>query len=247
MYILNTRVSRTSYADATSQIRRWAREGLSKYVCVAPVSSIMEAYDSSEFHRILNEADLVTPDGMPVVWGLRLLGFGSASRVYGPDLTLKVLEMAASEGLSVGFHGGSRETLERLVAAMSGRFVDLGIAWACSPPFREATKEQIEADGEEINRASPSILFVGLGSPKQERWMASQKGRVQAVMIGVGAAFDFLAGTKPQAPRWVMRIGMEWFYRLLTEPRRLWKRYLKQNPKFVALFCLQLLGQKRFH
>ena len=225
-------------------ICEWAREGLSKYVCVAPVSSVMEAHDSADFLRIMNEAALVTPDGMPLVWSLRLLGCRDATRVYGPDLTLKVIEMAAFQGLPVGLYGGSEATLGRLLKVIGARFPNLHVAWACSPPFREITAEEEKATIEEIVKSGARILFIGLGSPKQERWMAAHRGRVQAVMLGVGAAFDFLAGAKPQAPRWMMGIGLEWLFRLATEPRRLWKRYLKQNPRFIVLFALQLLGVK---
>ena len=240
------RVDATDYRQAARIVRAWAEREVSKYVCVAPVSSVMEAYDSQDFKRVMSGADLVTPDGMPVVWGLRLLGCKGASRVYGPDLTLDVLGMAESNNLPVGFYGGAPSVLQRLQQRMTARFPNLQIAYAYSPPFRPLTLEEDEQVVEAINQAGVRILFVGLGSPKQEYWMAAHKGRINAVMIGVGAAFDFLAGTKPQAPRWMMKIGMEWLFRLMTEPRRLWKRYLKHNPRFVVLFAAQLLGLKNF-
>jgi N-acetylglucosaminyldiphosphoundecaprenol N-acetyl-beta-D-mannosaminyltransferase len=192
----------------------------------------------------MNGADLVTPDGMPLVWGLRLLGCKQASRVYGPDLTPVILERAASEGLAVGFYGASPQVLDRFVQVMTERFAKLRVAYAYSPPFRDLTPEEDQRVVQEISESGARILFVGIGNPRQEYWMAAHKGRVQAVMVGVGAAFDFLAGAKPQAPRWMMRHGLEWLFRLATEPRRLWKRYLKHNPRFVVLFALQLLGWK---
>jgi N-acetylglucosaminyldiphosphoundecaprenol N-acetyl-beta-D-mannosaminyltransferase len=201
----------------------------------------MEAYDSPVFTLIMNEADLVTPDGMPVVWGLRLLGVKEATRVYGPDLMLEVLDMAGAEGVPIGLHGGSPETVQRLTKVLSVRFPQLQVPWVCSPPFSQDCSELDEAQVNEINQSGAKILFVGLGSPKQERWIAAHRGRIQAVMIGVGAAFDFLSGSKAQAPRWMMRMGLEWLFRLISEPRRLWKRYLKQNPRFVVLFAMQLL------
>jgi N-acetylglucosaminyldiphosphoundecaprenol N-acetyl-beta-D-mannosaminyltransferase len=235
-------VSSTSYAHASATIREWARQGASKYVCIASVNNVMEAYDSPEFQRVMNQADLVTPDGTPVVWGLRLLGHKDASRVYGPDLTSILLRMAAETGLRVGFYGGAPATLKRLLEVVAERFRALQVAYSFSPPFRPLTPEEDEQVTDAINAAGVRILFIGLNTPKQDYWMAAHKGRVQAVMVGVGAAFDFLAGTKRQAPRWMMPLGLEWLFRLATEPSRLWKRYLKHNPRYAVLLALQLLG-----
>lgn len=244
--ILGMRVDHTDYRHASGLVREWARERSSRYVCVATVNNVMEAHDSADFQRVMNQADLVTPDGMPLVWGLRLLGLSDAERVYGPDLTPAVLSMAVANGLPVGFYGGSPATLERLRSEMAMRFPQLRIAYCFSPPYRPLMPEEDRDIVRQINCSGAKILFIGLNSPKQDYWMAAHRGRVQAVMIGVGAAFDFLAGTKRQAPRWMMRIGMEWVFRLLMEPRRLWKRYLKHNPRFVLLFVLQLLGLREF-
>lgn len=239
--ILGMRVDATSYEHATGCIVRWASTRESRYVCVSTVHMAMESHDSEEYRRMLNGADLVTPDGMPMVWSLRLLGHKGQRRVYGPDLTVDVLDFAAREGVPVGFFGGRPEVLERLLAAVERRFPGLRVVFAESPPFRPPTDEERLATIETINRSGVCILFVGLGCPKQERWMAEHRGRVAAVMLGVGAAFDFLAGTTPQAPRWAMGAGLEWLFRLMTEPRRLWKRYLKNNPRFVVLFLMQWL------
>ena len=246
MNILGTRVDPTSYHEATAVIADWAAHNLSKYVCVATVSQVMEGHDEPAFQAVMNEADLVTPDGMPLVWGLRLLGCKGATRVYGPDLTPIVLARAAADGLPVGFYGGSPEVLKQFVQVMTARFAELQIVYAYSPPFRALTPEEDHRIVREINSSGARILFVAIGNPRQELWMAAHRGKVQCVMLGVGAAFDFLAGAKPQAPRWMMRIGTEWIFRLVTEPRRLWKRYLKHNPRFVLLFLLQLLGKKEF-
>jgi N-acetylglucosaminyldiphosphoundecaprenol N-acetyl-beta-D-mannosaminyltransferase len=240
--IAGMKVSSTSYAHASEAIRTWAQQGTSKYVCVANVCSVMEAYDSPEFQRVMNQADLVTPDGMPLVWGLRLLGRKNASRVYGPDLTPIVLQTAAEANLRVGFYGGTPEALKRLLEVVDSRFPALHVAYSFSPPFRPLTPDEDERVIGAINAAGVRILFIGLNTPKQDYWMAAHKGRVQAVMVGVGAAFDFLAGTKPQAPRWMMPLGLEWLFRLATEPRRLWKRYLKHNPRYAVLLALQVLG-----
>ena len=239
--ILGTRVDSTSYHEATAVITEWAAQNLSKYVCVATVSQVMEGHDAPAFQAVMNQADLVTPDGMPLVWGLRLLGCKGATRVYGPDLTPTVLARAAADGLPVGFYGGSPEVLEQFVQAMTARFPELKAAYAFSPPFRPLTPAEDQQVVQKIMESGARILFVATGNPAQELWMAAHRGKVPAVMIGVGAAFDFLTGAKRQAPRWMMGIGLEWLFRLATEPRRLWKRYLKHNPRFVVLFALQLI------
>ena len=242
MKILGMRVDSTGYADAAGRVTGWARKGQSRYVCCASVNNVMEAFDSVEFRQIMNTADLVTPDGMPLVWGLRALGARGASRVYGPDLTALVLEAAAREGLPVGFYGTDENTLHPLVANVRRRFPSLRIAYAFSPPFRAPTPDEDDQVVREIDSSGARILFVGLSTPKQERWMAAHRGRLRTVMLGVGAAFDFLAGTKPQAPRWMQGAGLEWMFRLLTEPRRLGPRYFRHNPRFVTFFAMQLLG-----
>ncbi len=244
--ILGIGVDRTSYPSATQQILDWALRRESRYVCVANVHMVMEAYDDAAFRQVVNAADLVTPDGMPLVWIMRWQGLRQQERVYGPTLTLYVLEAASREGLPVGFYGSTPETLEKLKTNLQARYPSLKIVYSYAPPFRSLTAEEDEEVVKAINDSGARILFVGLGCPKQERWMAAHKGRVQAVMLGVGAAFDFLAGVKPQAPRWMQCAGLEWFFRLLTEPRRLWRRYLYNNPRFVLLVLLQLLGLRRY-
>ncbi|MDO9301263.1 MAG: WecB/TagA/CpsF family glycosyltransferase, partial [Anaerolineales bacterium] len=186
----------------------------------------MEAHDSSEYRQVINSADLVTPDGMPLVWMLRLKGHPDQQRVYGPTLMLHVLEVAARENVAVGFYGSLPEVLQSLLARMEDRFPSLKVAYSFSPPFQEMSQEEEVEVVKRINDSSVRILFVGLGCPKQEKWMAEHRGRINAVMLGVGAAFDFHAGVKSQAPAWMQKIGLEWFYRLVTEPRRLWRRYL---------------------
>jgi N-acetylglucosaminyldiphosphoundecaprenol N-acetyl-beta-D-mannosaminyltransferase len=239
------RVDATSYAHAAQEVLRWARKGESRYVCVATVNNVIEAYDDPEFGAIMDAADLVTPDGMPLVWGLRLLGVGAATRVYGPDLTPVVCQLAAEQGVPVGFYGGTEDVLEGLVAKLGQRFPGLKVTYRASPPFRPPTAEELRRTIEDLHRSGARILFVGLGTPKQERWMAAHKQQVRAVTLGVGAAFDFLAGRKRQAPRLVQRLGLEWLYRLVHEPRRLWRRYLYRNPRFVVLFIAQLLRERR--
>jgi N-acetylglucosaminyldiphosphoundecaprenol N-acetyl-beta-D-mannosaminyltransferase len=239
--ILGMRVDATSYPDAADRILAWARGKSSRYVCVANVNNVMEAYDDEAFLRVMNEADLVTPDGMPLVWGLRWLGVPGATRVYGPDLTPVVLDVAQRHGIAVGFFGGTPSVLKRLCAEVARQWPRQRIAYAFSPPFRAMTRVEDQEIVEAINASGARIVFVGLGCPKQEKWMAEHRGRVNAVMVGVGAAFDYLVGSKRQAPRVLQRAGLEWAFRLATEPRRLWKRYLRHNPRFALLFAGQIL------
>jgi N-acetylglucosaminyldiphosphoundecaprenol N-acetyl-beta-D-mannosaminyltransferase len=239
-FILGMRVDGTSYAAATAIITHWARQGESRYVCEAPVAMVMEARDCPEYQAVINGADLVTPGGMPIVWMLRCLGLRGQPRVYGPELTLHLCEAAARENLSVGFYGGTKAALTQLVERLQQRHPGLRISYSHSPPFREPTLVEESDAVANICQSGCRILFVGLGCPKQERWMAKHRGVLPAVMIGVGAAFDFLSGAKPQAPHWMQRLGLEWFFRLCSEPRRLWFRYAWHNPRFVALAGCQL-------
>jgi N-acetylglucosaminyldiphosphoundecaprenol N-acetyl-beta-D-mannosaminyltransferase len=242
--ILGSCIDSTSYAEASARIFSWAALGESRYVCVANVHMVMEAYDDAKFRQIINTADLVTPDGMPLVWVMRLQGLRQQERVYGPALTQFVLEAANREGIPVGFYGSTLQTLEKLKSKVQERYPSLKIAYLYAPPFRPLTPEEDDEVVRAINDSGTRILFVGLGCPKQERWMAAHKGRVQAVMLGVGAAFDFLAGVKPQAPRWMQRAGLEWLFRLLSEPRRLWRRYAKVVPLFILYNLLEILQGK---
>lgn len=234
----------TNYAEATRAILGWAARGESRYVCLATVNNIMEARASREYREVLRDAALVTSDGMPLVWVLRGLGIRDASRVYGPDLTPMVLKAAAEMGAPVGFYGGSARVLQKLVRLARDRFEGLRVAYAWAPPYRTLTEEEDRAQVHAMNETGVRILFVGLGSPKQDRWMRSHQGRVRAVMLGVGAAFDFLTRAKPQAPPWMQKSGLEWLFRLGTEPRRLAGRYLTRNPRFAVLAAAQLLRSR---
>jgi N-acetylglucosaminyldiphosphoundecaprenol N-acetyl-beta-D-mannosaminyltransferase len=203
----------------------------------------MECYRHLDLRTIYNASGLTTPDGMPLVWLAHLKGYSDVSRVYGPDLMLALCEHSIERGYAHYFYGGSSTTLEQLVANLTHHFPGLKIAGIDSPPYRPLTPDEDAKIVDKINAANPDILWVGLGAPKQERWMAAHIDRLCApALIGVGAAFDFHAGLKPQAPRWMQQSGLEWFFRLINEPRRLWRRYLTDNPLFVALVLLQMLG-----
>lgn len=246
-YVLGMRVDATSYEDASRRVARWARDGRSAYVCVANVHMIMETFDSSAFQRVVNGADLVTPDGRPLVWALRSLGVRDANQVRGADLTARVVELAAREGIPIGLYGGTPDLLETFARILERRYPGVRVVCRIAPPFRPLTPEEDEAVTGEILSSGARILFVGIGCPKQERWMEAHKERIPAVMLGVGAAFDFHTGRVRQAPGWMQVAGLEWLFRLLMDPRRLWKRYARHNPRFVVLFSLELLqGLLRF-
>lgn len=240
------RVDATSYEDAARRVARWADGSRSAYVCVASVHMVMEAFDSAPFRGVVNGADLVTPDGKPLVWALKGLGLGDASQVRGTDLTSRVVERAARERIPIGLYGGTPELLESFVEVLQTRYPGVEVACKIAPPFRPLSPEEDERVTREIVASGARILLVGIGCPKQERWMAAHKGLIPAVMIGVGAAFDFHTGRIRQAPRWMQAAGLEWVFRLMMDPRRLWKRYAKHNPRFVALFLLQLAGLRHF-
>ncbi|MGB7986579.1 MAG: WecB/TagA/CpsF family glycosyltransferase [Terracidiphilus sp.] len=241
--ILGVNIAVSSYEDVVRQSLLWAGEERSAALFFAAVHMVMEAHDHPDFLPVLNGAGTVFPDGMPVLWSLRALGERKARRVCGTDTTIAVLAAAEKAGVSVGFYGASQSTLDALVKAVQLRHPSLNIAYVESPPFRPLTAEEDAAVVERIKASGARLLFVGLGCPKQERWIVDHLDRVHAVMFAVGAAFDFIAGNKSRGPKWMSRNGLEWVYRFISEPRRLAVRYLKHNPRFVLLFLRQLLSQ----
>jgi len=240
--ILGVGVSAIDIRRAVSIITGWIGEHTGHYVCVTGVHGIIESRSDHALREIHNKAGLVVPDGMPLVWMTRWLGYPQVQRVYGPDLMLAVTVTSAKHGYRHFYYGGAPGLAEKLRDALALAHPGLNVVGTLSPPFRDLTPEEDAAIVAEINAAQPDIVWVGLSTPKQERWMASHLHRVNApVMIGVGAAFDFLAGTKRQAPAWMQRSGLEWLFRLATEPRRLWRRYLHIVPRFIMLALVQLL------
>ena len=240
--IIDIHVNATSYLEAITQIRAWATDGSSRAVYATSMHGTMEAHDDPEFRQILCRADMITPDGMPLVWMLRMKGVKNQQRVYGPTLMIHVLEMAAGANIPVGFYGAAPKTLARLVERMERAVPKLNVGYIFSPPFRGLSDRELDEIRQRIIESGVRILLVGLGCPRQERWIDSQRGLIPAVMIGVGAAFDFHAGLKQQAPAWMQKVGLEWLFRLLSEPRRLWKRYLYYIPRFIVLAAADLLG-----
>lgn len=240
--ILGVQVATVNMKIALDVIDEWIRRREAQYVCVTGVHGVMESYRKRAIREIHNGAGLVVPDGMPLVWLSRLKGSSNVDRVYGPDLMLAVCEKASKRGYRNFFYGGGPGVAELLADRLRSRFPGLNIAGIHSPPFRALTSEEDDKVSESICRSQPDIVWVGISTPKQEMWMAQHVDRLRAVLIGVGAAFDFHAGLKGQAPRWMMNSGLEWLFRLIQEPARLGPRYLKNNPQFVGLIALQMLG-----
>jgi N-acetylglucosaminyldiphosphoundecaprenol N-acetyl-beta-D-mannosaminyltransferase len=244
-FVLSLPVHVTDYRDALSRIQSWADAGESRSVFAATVNNVLHAHDSPTYREFSSSADLVVADGMPIVWTLRCLGEPSATRVYGPDLMLRLLDLAHRCLIPVGFYGGTPHTLTRLLQRVRADWPGLRITYAFSPPFRALSPQENAEILSAITDAKPSLLFVGLGCPRQEESIGERRGTLPSVMLGVGAAFDFLAGTKKQAPRWMMRLGLEWLFRLACEPRRLARRYLIGNPRFLVLLARQMLSRSR--
>ena len=232
--VLGVGVSAIDMGRALDEIEAWIRHGEHHYVCVTGVHGVMESQRDADLKRIHNESGLTTPDGMPMVWAGRRAGATGMARVYGPDLMLALAERAAAQGWPSFFYGGKEGVADRLVAKLQARFPGFSSVGTYSPPFRALTPDEDAAIVERINASGAQLVWVGLSTPKQERWMDAHVGRLDAAaLLGVGAAFDIHAGTLPQAPGWMQRHGLEWLYRLIREPRRLWRRYAYNNPRFI--------------
>lgn len=238
--VLGAQVDVLAWDVALERLLGWARARESRYVTICNVHVVVSAARDAAYRDIINGSDMAAPDGAPVAWMLRRLGFAGQPRISGPDLMWALCERCAVEELPMYCYGAAPATLALLEARLREAFPALRMAME-SPPFRELTPQEDAAAVERINASGAGIVFVGLGCPKQERWMAEHRGRVQAVMIGVGAAFDFHAGTVQRAPLWMQRRGLEWLHRLASEPRRLWRRYLVTNTLFVWWAGRQLL------
>jgi N-acetylglucosaminyldiphosphoundecaprenol N-acetyl-beta-D-mannosaminyltransferase len=232
--VLGVHVCASTFSNAVATLASWVETGRREYVTFTGVHGVMEAQRDEALLKIHNAAGFVACDGMPLVWSCRSAGYRDAERVYGPDAMLALTERAAARGWRVFFYGGKPGTAESLAARLGERFPGLQVAGMYSPPFRELTAAEIDAEIEMINASEADLVWVGLSTPKQERWMAARRNALDAaLLLGVGAAFDFHAGHVRQAPAWVQRCGLEWLFRLGMEPRRLWRRYLRNNPAFV--------------
>ena len=244
--VLGVGVSAVNMDSAVRLIQRWIDCGERRYVCVTGVHGVMESQRSVELRRIHNNAGMVTPDGMPLAWLLQAAGYKDSDRVCGPELMPRILVDSQARGDRHFLYGATEETLQRLQLRLLEFAPQARIVGALSPPFRPLTEAEDAAEVEFINACAPDIIWIGLSTPKQELWMASHRARLTAAaLIGVGAAFDVHADVRKRAPQFLRRTGFEWTWRLLTEPRRLWRRYLVNNPRFVTLVALQMAGLVR--
>ena len=249
--ILGVQVSSAPFEQTAHRIVELAsgdgNVGGSPYVCATSVHGLIVASEDPKFRDILNRATIVTADGMPLAWFGRLSKQRGMERVYGPDLMLRVCELSADRGLRHFFYGGDESVADDLAQTMVKRFPGLRVAGTYCPPFRPLCHDEMKDIADKINSSNADIVWVGLSTPKQERWIdVIREGLETKVLLSVGAAFDFHTGRVPQAPAWVQRFGIEWFFRLTREPRRLWKRYAHNNPRFLWLAGRQLLGLKEF-
>lgn len=251
--ILGVGISATSYAQVTEICTQWVNEkrggslGLAHVVTLTDGHGIVTGFFEKGFRRIVNSADISTPDGMPVVWAMRSFGAAGQARVYGPDMMLCLCERAADLGHRIFLYGARPDTLVALSRRLSEKFPGLVICGAISPPFRPLTKQEDAEHVRQILDSRADIVFVGLGTPKQETWMLNHRDKLPGlVMLSVGAAFDFHAGRIEQAPAWMRQSGLEWLFRLTREPRRLWKRYLLVITMLPPLWALQKLRILRF-
>jgi len=244
--VLGTEVSAVDMAMVLDSIAASIAARNPEYICVVPAHTVMDCRADPALRRIVNASRLATPDGMSIVWLLKLLGYRGVERVYGPDLLLETCRYGLSRDWGHFFYGGKAGVADALAIRLADQYPSLRVTGKYTPPFRPLTSDEDREVIKIINNSGADIIWIGLSSPKQEYWMAEHRSSLDApIMIGVGAAFDFIAGTKPQAPRWIQHSGFEWLFRLLSEPRRLWPRY-RQYPKFVLLVLAQLMGLKKY-
>lgn len=241
--VIGASIDCLSWDTALTRIHEWAKAKSSRYVCICNVHSVVSSRTDSAFSSIIKNADLATPDGAPVAWLMRKLGEHSQERINGPDLMWRYCAQAAQRQESIYLYGGQQSTLDILQRVLLEKFPGLKIAGAYSPPYRPLTPDEDAQVIETINASGAGTVWVSLGCPKQEKWMAEHRSRINAVMIGVGAAFDYHAGTIQRAPLWMQRNGLEWLHRLCSEPRRLWKRYMVTNTLFIFYAGRQLLDR----
>jgi len=244
--LLGVPLALTDYERTLDWMDAMAAAGQRGYVCVAAVHTVMASREDPELRAAVLGSSLTVPDGQPLVWAMNALGHELPSRVYGPELMARACERATRTGTRMFLYGGRNQgALVQLTYNLRTRYPGLQIVGGHAPPFRPLTAAEEDRVVAEINRSQADVVWVGIGVPKQEKWMARLRDRLDApVLVGVGAAFDFHAGLVPQAPAWMQSAGLEWAFRLAQEPRRLWRRYLRYNPRFVAGFVRQWLGRR---
>lgn len=245
--VLGVKVSAIDMDQAVELADRWVAAGNPGYVCVTGVHGVMEAQSDPELRGILNRAFLNTPDGMPMSWVGHLQGFRKMDRVYGPDFMAAMCRLSVERGYRNFLYGGNTGVAELLSETLQKKFPGLQMVGTDTPPFRRLTAEEEKEIWFQVRQARPDILWVGLGTPKQEKFMAEYVDRLQVpLLVGVGAAFDYHTGRIRESPRWIKRAGMQWLHRLMQDPRRLWRRYLSNNPAFLWNIALQISGLRRY-
>ncbi|PGK31199.1 WecB/TagA/CpsF family glycosyltransferase [Priestia megaterium] len=243
--IIKAKISSYNLEDTKKIIHQWILDSQSKYVCVCNTHSLVTSYKNTDFNLALQNANLSIPDGMPLVWALKLYGVKDAERVDGPNLMQHLLmEGAKNKQYKIFLYGNTEECISDLKSVINTQYKGVQVVGSYSPPFRELEKREKQDVIDSINSTDANLVFVSLGCPKQELWMYEMSGKIDATMIGVGAAFDFLTNRIKRPPLFFQKIGMEWFFRLLSEPRRLWKRYFYNNSMFLFLFFKTFLKNK---
>ncbi|MBX9604824.1 MAG: WecB/TagA/CpsF family glycosyltransferase [Gammaproteobacteria bacterium] len=245
--VMSSWIDVVDWEQATSRILAWAEAREQRTVCLCNVHSVVTADADPALRDAINSADLAAPDGHPVAWLLGRRRRRPQPRVNGPDLTVKLCQLAAARDLPIAFYGSTEDSLARLREALASQFPRLRVVATISPPFRALSASELDAYGAQLAGSGAALVFIGLGCPKQEIWMAANRAKVGAVLLGVGAAFEFLAGTVRRPPVWMRRLGLEWLGRLLAEPRRLWRRYLVTNTLYIAYLAREFLFKKRPH
>jgi N-acetylglucosaminyldiphosphoundecaprenol N-acetyl-beta-D-mannosaminyltransferase len=240
--VIGVGIDPVTWDEAIYAIQTWSRAHQSRVVCLSNVHAVVTAKFDAQFRQVVMGADLAAPDGAPVAFMLRKLGFPAQQRIDGPGLMWRYCAHAANTGDSIYLYGGTQQTLDALQRQLNLHFPALQIAGAHSPPFRPLSAEEDEEAVRAINESGAGVVWVSLGCPKQEKWISAHRGRINAVMVGVGAAFNYHAGTLARAPIWMQRRGLEWLHRLALSPRQLWRRYLLTNTLFIALAAKQLLA-----
>lgn len=243
--ILGVNIAETNLEKACQKISDWVDNKEKTYICIAPASTIVDCQENESYKKVVNGAGMTTPDGMPIVWIGKAKG-ADIERTYGPDLLQAMSELSQDKGYKHYFYGGTKKSIELFVARMKEMYPRMNIVGAIAPPFRKINEIESDEILAQINGLKPDILWVGLGSPKQDFWMYNHRDKLDvSVIVGVGAAFDFLAGIKKQAPKWMQRSGLEWLFRLCSEPNRLWRRYLIGNSKFIFYLLRDCFTNKK--
>ncbi|MED3883940.1 WecB/TagA/CpsF family glycosyltransferase [Priestia aryabhattai] len=245
-YVISSKISALTFEETINSIKGWVEANdKKKYVCVCNTHSLVTASNDEKFSAALERASICTPDGMPLVWALKMFGYKKQDRVDGPDLMLNLCEEASKHGYKIYLYGGTKETLERLNKILERKYPAINIVGSYSPPFRELEKKETEAILQEINSSQADFVFVSLGCPKQEKWMHDNYLNINSVLLGVGAAFNFITGDIKRPPVIIRKLGLEWFFRLLSEPKRLFKRYLYNNTLYIYKFVKTYIKNKK--